>query len=189
MQKTDKVAVIGVGNILFQDDGLGIYASQFLLENYLFSPKVEVIDGGTLGMNLLSYFQSYDRVIVMDALSVGDEIPPGTVYSMPPSKLQSMGAYRQTAHEVEVLQTLEMGALVGGIADIQIVAMVPEDIDSVAIGLTSTVECQLPHLIETVLRQLQQWGISVSDNPQGHDLPKIIDDYQSLSQSKIAACS
>lgn len=179
--------MIGVGNILFQDDGLGIYASQFLAENYLLSPKVEVIDGGTLGMNLLSYFQSYDRVIVIDALSVSDEVPPGTVYSMPASQLQAMGAYRQTAHEVEVLQTLEMGALVGDMADIQIVAMVPENIDSVAIGLTSTVECQLPHLIETVVKQLQCWGVSVSDNSRGCALPEIIHHYQTLSQSSAIA--
>ncbi|PLA74534.1 Ni/Fe hydrogenase [Hydrogenovibrio sp. SC-1] len=188
MENAAKVAIIGVGNILFRDDGLGIYASQFLAENYDFSPGVDVIDGGTLGMNLLSYFQRYERVIVLDALSVSDDSPPGTVYSMPASELQAMGACRQTAHEVEVLQTLEMGALVGGMAEIQIIAMVPEDIDSVAIGLTEAVENTLLHLIETGKEQLRQWHIAVTSKPSSHGLAEILENYQTLNQFKTTAC-
>ncbi len=189
METAAKIAIIGVGNILFRDDGLGIYASQFLAENVDFSPKVDVIDGGTLGMNLLSYFQQYERVIVLDALSVSDDSPPGTVYSMPATELQAMGAYRQTAHEVEVLQTLEMGALAGGMAEIQIVAMVPEDIDSVAIGLTEAVENSLPHLIETGVEQLRQWDIAVTSKQIRYDLTRIIENYQTLNHFKTTACS
>lgn len=189
MDSAAKIAIIGVGNILFRDDGLGIYASQFLAENVDFSPTVDVIDGGTLGMNLLSYFQHYERVIVLDALSVSDDSPPGTVYSMPATELQAMGAYRQTAHEVEVLQTLEMGALVGGMAEIQIIAMVPKDIDSVAIGLTEPVECQLPHLVETVVQQLRQWGVVVTSKPSSHGFAKIVENYQTLNQFKTSVCS
>jgi len=176
-----QTAVIGVGNILFCDDGLGVYASQVLAKNYDFSPAVDVLDGGTLGMNLLSYFQRYERVIVLDAISVSDDSPPGTVYSMPATALQAMGAYRQTAHEVEVLQTLEMGALAGGMADIQIVAMVPEDIESVKMGLTDSVETHLPNLIESILQQLAQWSITATPKPSPHALTQVVRGYQSLS--------
>lgn len=187
MENTAKVAVIGVGNILYQDDGLGIYASQFLEQNYHFLSRVDVIDGGTLGMNLLRYFQQYERLIVLDALSVSEDSPPGSVYSMSAKQLQSFGAYRQTAHEVEVLQTLEMGALVGGMAEIQVIAMVPEDINSVAIGITEPVERQLPNLIETAVQQLRQWGITVTPKSDSHSLAQLIQNYQSLNQFKATS--
>lgn len=187
MENTAKVAVIGVGNILYQDDGLGIYASQFLVQNYHFLPGIDVIDGGTLGMNLLRYFQQYERLIVLDALSVSENSPPGSVYSMSAKQLQSFGAYRQTAHEVEVLQTLEMGALVGGMAEIQVIAMVPEDINSVAIGLTEEVENSLPHLVETAVQQLRQWGITVTPKSDSYSLAQLIQNYQSLNQFKATS--
>ena len=51
--------IIGVGNMLFKDEGIGIYASEYIKQNYEFDEDLEIIDGGTLGFKLMAYFQEY----------------------------------------------------------------------------------------------------------------------------------
>ena len=63
--------VIGVGNMLFKDEGIGIYAAEYISQNYKFDDKdLEIIDGGTLGFKLMTYFQEYDNVIILDTVSI-----------------------------------------------------------------------------------------------------------------------
>ncbi len=69
-----KNIVIGVGNLLFKDEGVGIYASKYIEENYKFEGNLEIIDGGTLGFKLMSYFQDYDNVIILDTVSIEDKV-------------------------------------------------------------------------------------------------------------------
>ncbi|MDG6774154.1 HyaD/HybD family hydrogenase maturation endopeptidase [Thiomicrorhabdus sp. ZW0627] len=176
-ENTPNIAVLGVGNILFRDEGLGIYATQFLKDNYDFSPPIDLIDGGTIGMNLIHYYQSYDHLLLLDTISVDEEGEPGSVYCLPSEVLQGMGNYRRTAHEVEVLQTLELGALAGDVADIQVIAMVPEDMDSVSISLTDTVKQTLPLLIQTTLEQLEKLGVEVKQKISPVSLEQILRRY------------
>lgn len=183
---TASIAVIGIGNILFKDEGLGIYATEYLKQNYQFSPNVDLIDGGTLGMNLIHYYQNYEQVILLDTISVEsstegklkDAAEPGAVYSLDSESLQGLGAYRKTAHEVEVLQTLELAALTGETAKIQVIAMVPEDIQTVAIQLSQTVEQAMPLMIQTTLEYLESLGIEVKANSKPVSLIQIEQSYR-----------
>ena len=68
-----KNIVIGVGNLLFKDEGVGILAAKYLEENYKFEGDLEIIDGGTLGFKLMTYFQEYDNVIILDTVSIEDK--------------------------------------------------------------------------------------------------------------------
>ena len=180
------IAIIGIGNILFKDEGLGIYATEYLKQNYQFSPNVDLIDGGTLGMNLIHYYQSYEQVILLDTISVEsstkgklkDAAESGAVYSLDSETLQGLGAYRKTAHEVEVLQTLELAALTGETAKIQVIAMVPEDIQTVAIQLSQTVEQAMPLMIQTTIEYLESLGIEVKANSKPVSLIQIEQSYQ-----------
>ena len=105
MQK--KNIVIGVGNMLFKDEGIGIYASEYISQNYEFDDKdLEIIDGGTLGFKLMAYFQEYDNVIILDTVSIEDEV--GGIYRLPSDVLLGLGTYRKTAHEVEIVEMLEI---------------------------------------------------------------------------------
>lgn len=183
---TANIAIIGIGNILFKDEGLGIYATEYLKQNYQFSPNVDLIDGGTLGMNLIHYYQSYEQVILLDTISVEsstkgqfkDAAEPGAVYSLDSETLQGLGAYRKTAHEVEVLQTLELAALTGETAKIQVIAMVPEDIQTVAIQLSQTVEQAMPLMIQTTIEYLEFLGVEVKANSKPVSLIQIEQSYR-----------
>ena len=90
-----KNIVIGVGNMLFKDEGIGIYASEYIKQNYEFDDKeLEIIDGGTLGFKLMAYFQEYDNVIILDTVSIEDEV--GGIYRLPSDVLLGLGDRKST---------------------------------------------------------------------------------------------
>lgn len=169
------VVVVGIGNILFKDEGVGVYAGRFLEENYRFEPAIDIIDGGTLGFKLMTYYQSYDKVLILDTVSIDDE--PGSVYHLPAEALMGLGSYRQTAHEVEVVEMLEICSLLDTMADVSVVGIIPEDIESVEIDLTRTLQERFGAMIETTLRELQNAGIAVTPNDNPKTLEQIIYSY------------
>ena len=94
-----------------------------------------------------------------------------------------MGQYRQTAHEVEVLQTLELGALAGEIAQVQIIAMVPQDIETVAFELTRPVRQNIGLFISSVVQQLKTLGVTVTPGASPATLDAIIEQFSQVSAS------
>lgn len=148
--------VIGVGNILFKDEGIGVYAAKYLERNYAFTPEVEIIDGATLGFRLMTYFQEYKRVYIIDTISIKDE--PGSIYKVPADELLGLGTYRQTAHEVEIVEMLEICSLLESIAEVSVFGIVPEDIASVEISLTEAMVKNFDALNEQVLAELKNIG-------------------------------
>ncbi|WP_236579134.1 HyaD/HybD family hydrogenase maturation endopeptidase [Hydrogenimonas urashimensis] len=174
LREEASIAVIGIGNILFKDEGVGIYAAKYLGENYGFSPHVDIIDGGTLGFKLMNYCQSYDKVIILDTVSVKDE--PGSVYNLPSDALIGLGSYRRTAHEVEVVQILEVCFMLERRADVNVIGIVPEDIESVDIALTGNLTERFGALIDETVRELERGGIEVTPK-EGRSLDEIIKAY------------
>lgn len=169
------IAVIGIGNILFRDEGIGCYAGTYLESNYRFSQPVDIVDGGTLGFRLMSYYQSYDKVIILDTVSIEDA--PGSVYNLPAELLMGLGSYRRTAHEVEVVEMLEICSLLDEVAEVSVIGMVPRDIQSSEIGLTACVQAALPLLIAEVLRELEGAGVTVTKRAEQKPLETVIREY------------
>ena len=167
----NKNIVIGIGNLLFCDDGIGVIAIHYLKENFDFSPDIELLDGGTLGLNLSEYFLNYDNVFIIDTISSSDKV--GSIYKIPSDELLTNGSYKNTAHEVEVVQMLEVCELYDKKAKITVFAIVPEDIVSVKIGLTDIVMSQFEKLIEALVKEFQTLGIS-SNRKESIGLGKII---------------
>lgn len=154
-----KNIVVGVGNVLFKDEGVGIYASKFLQENYEFDESLEIIDGGTLGFKLMTYFQEYDNVIILDTVSVEDE--PGSIYRLPSDVLLGMGQYRKTAHEVEIVEMLEICSVLDKHAAVTIIGIIPKDIESVEIGLTPKLEEKFDDFISQALKEIEKIGLTI----------------------------
>ncbi|RXK08163.1 HyaD/HybD family hydrogenase maturation endopeptidase [Halarcobacter bivalviorum] len=154
-----KNIVVGVGNVLFKDEGVGIYASKFLQQNYEFDDSLEIIDGGTLGFKLMTYFQEYDNVIILDTVSVEDEA--GSIYRLPSEVLLGMGQYRKTAHEVEIVEMLEICSVLDKHATVTILGIIPEDIESVEIGLTPKLEEKFEAFISQALQEIENIGVTI----------------------------
>lgn len=156
MQK--KNIVVGVGNMLFKDEGIGIYASEYIKQNYEFDNKdLEIIDGGTLGFKLMAYFQEYDNVIILDTVSIEDEV--GGIYRLPSDVLLGLGNYRKTAHEVEIVEMLEIVSVLDSHANVTIIGIIPKDIESVQIGLTKEMEDKFEEFILNGIKEIESLGI------------------------------
>ncbi|MFW3398422.1 hydrogenase maturation protease, partial [Aliarcobacter butzleri] len=111
----------------------GTYASEYISQNYEFADEnLEIIDGGTLGLKLMAYFQEYDNVIILDTVSIEDTA--GSIYRLPSEVLLGLGNYRKTAHEVEIVVMLEIVSVLVSHANVTIMGIIPDDIISVEIG-------------------------------------------------------
>ncbi|WP_368030913.1 hydrogenase maturation protease [Arcobacter sp. s6] len=150
--------VIGVGNMLFKDEGIGIYAAEYIKQNYKFDDEsLEIIDGGTLGFKLMTYFQEYDNVIILDTVSIEDSV--GEIYRLPSEVLLGLGNYRKTAHEVEIVEMLEIVSVLDSHANVTIIGIIPEDIISVEIGLTKAMENRFEEFILNGIKEIESLGI------------------------------
>lgn len=171
-----KTALIGAGTILFQDEGVGIYACQYLEQNYNFDEDITIIDGGVLGFGLMEYYQEYDKVLILDTITMKND-KPGAVYNLPSEELMGLGSYKQTAHEVEIVEMLEMCSLLENRAEVNIIGMVPQDIQKVEVGLTKTMKDNFFLFVDTALKQLSKMGIKYSKKEKEVTLETIIDKY------------
>lgn len=151
-----KTIVIGIGNALFCDEGVGCLAALYLEKNYRFSPAIDLMDGATLGFKLMPYVQEYDQILILDTVSIEDA--PGSVYVLPKKALLDLGEYRKTAHEVEVVQMMEICEFLDKSAEVTVIGIVPEDIESVAIGLSPTIEKHFQPFITAALNELEKLG-------------------------------
>ena len=179
-----KIAVVGAGTIIFQDEGVGVYAAKYLEENYDFDGDVTIVDGGVLGFQLMRYYQEYDKVIILDTITMDDEI--GSLYNIPSEELLGLGSYKQTAHEVEIVEMLEICSLLEKMADVHIIGIVPEDIQSVNIDLTDTIKEQFPKMIQTALDELNK-DVQYTPKKTYTSLEVVIDHYANPSQVKAAS--
>ena len=153
--------VIGVGNMLFKDEGIGIYAAEYIKQNYKFDDEeLEIIDGGTLGFKLMTYFQEYDNVIILDTVSIEDEV--GGIYRLPSDVLLGLGNYRKTAHEVEIVEMLEIVSVLDSHAKVTIIGIIPADIASVGIGLPEQMENRFEECILNGIKEIESLGIKAT---------------------------
>lgn len=155
-----KNIVIGVGNLLLCDDGIGVIAAAYLSKNFDYEPELELLDGGTLGFNLIEYFLNYDNVFIIDTISIDDKA--GSLYKIPSHELLGRGRYKNTAHEVEVVQMLEACELHDKKANITIFGVVPQDINSMKIGLSESLLKNFDMLVEGVIKSIAELNIKVT---------------------------
>lgn len=169
-----KNIVIGVGNVLFKDEGVGIYAAKYLEQNYDFDETIQIIDGGVLGFKLMTYFQEYENVIILDTVSIEDE--PGSVFRLPADVLLGLGSYRKTAHEVEIVEMLEICSMLEKMANVVIIGIIPKDIESVENAMTSEVIAAFPNFIDATLNEVKSLGVNFSKK-DGANVEHIIDNF------------
>ncbi len=156
----NKIALIGIGNIMFHDEGLGAYLVKYIEENYESNPHLTIVEGGTLGFTLMTYYQEYDKVIVVGTGS--KEGPIGTIASENAEEVMANeNATRKTANEVEITMMIEICSFHEEMGEVQLVTMVPEDIIDVRNGLTDSVLSHMPKLLDATLGELENSGIKL----------------------------
>lgn len=144
--------VLGVGNLLMSDDGVGVHAVQ-RLEKRTLPPGVEVLDGGTCGLDLLQFFEGVERLIVLDAANLGRE--PGAIVRLEGEDVPAFLAMKVSPHEINLPELL-FSAKLSGIypREVVVLGMQPETIET-GVELSPPVAAQVDALIERVMEEIQ----------------------------------
>ncbi len=151
------MVILGIGNILQKDDGFGVYAAIYLNENYHFSKDITIINGGVEGINLLNVFIENDKVLILD--TIGLEDTPGSLYVIPAHELGGYGLNSGGAHEVGVLQCLDMLELQGkDVPEAFVVGIVPAEV-TFDIALSQELMDAFEGYIKVVLHTLKKYDI------------------------------
>lgn len=148
----EKTIVLGIGNILLSDEGLGVHAVMEL-EKHDLPEGVEVVDGGTSGFGLLDTLSDAKRVIIVDAIRAGGE--PGTLYHLKLKDGESIGELLPSSlHGIGILDVIRALELLGSRPDFEIFGIEPKSLD-VGMELSNVVRESLPKLINAILNEIK----------------------------------
>ena len=155
----NSIVVLGVGNILLTDEGLGVHVVEDLKANYTFIPQISLIDGGTMGMELLTYMRGMKKILLIDAVNGGEA--PGTIYEFPHRELEQYFTDHISVHEVGMQDILRIRAIQENpLEDAIVIGVEPESLD-VGFEPSAPVQKALPEVKERVLRVLRGWGVQI----------------------------
>lgn len=148
--KPGNTVVLGIGNLLLSDEGVGVHLAHHLMQHPI--PQVEVVEGGVDGLGLMSVILDAERLIVVDAVRGGEA--PGTLYRFTPETLyRHHAAYQLSLHEMGILEALHLAGLVGEVPPTVIIGVEPR---STAPGMTLSAEIRdrFPGIIAVIMEEL-----------------------------------
>lgn len=157
-----KFLILGIGNIVFADEGLGVHLCKQLEKNYKFTSdkhSIDFVDGGTLALQLSYIIAQYDKMIVIDCIDA-DDAKAGDVFFFPYDAMPKKISWSGSAHEVEMFQTLQYMELVGDLPQTQILACVPKRIEQMSFELSKEIVNASKIMIDTVIKHLEKEGFS-----------------------------
>lgn len=148
-----KILVLGIGNLLLTDDGVGVHAVQTLQrENW--PDNVTLLDGGTFTQDIFYLFKGYDRLLILDIVHAGRE--PGSLYRLTEEQLVHNDSQRLSIHDIDLLDSLRMaGQLHGSRPEMIIVGMEPADYTNWSMELSPAVRERFPDFVELARREIR----------------------------------
>lgn len=155
-QEPKRILVMGVGNILWTDEGLGVRIVEWLERNYDFSDNVTLYDGGTLGMRLMDPIMNSDLLIVVDAV-LGDG-EPGDVYRLTGDDLRKSLAFKNSMHQTDLVDTLIYCDIAGHRPEAVVIGVEPFDFQTMAVEVSECIAAKMPEIASRVLDEIKAAG-------------------------------
>ena len=155
-----RILVLGVGNLLFTDEGIGVSAVDEMERLYDVSENVTLMEGGTLGTRLMDPIMNCDLLIVLDAV-LGDG-PPGSIYRLTGDDLRKSMAFKDSMHQTDLVDTLIMCEIVGHRPEAVIVGMEPSDYNTMHVGISDVAKERQAAFIGFALEEVVKAGGSYS---------------------------
>ena len=143
--------ILGIGNILLQDDGVGVHVIK-QLENENLPSTIELVDGGTSTLDTLGLFLDYKKVIVVDCLRSG--LKPGTIYKIKPDDIKNYKKENLSIHDVQILDVVKMANMMNKYPEVVIFGIEPEKI-AVDLEMTQIMVSKIPEIISNIKKELE----------------------------------
>lgn len=154
------ITVLGIGNIILSDEGLGVRAVEFLQSHFKFDPSIQILDGGTLGIEL-TYFieENTDHLLIID--SIDGDTNPGTIFHIENDDIRKHFAKKISSHEIGIQDVLTSMELTGKkISNVVVIGAQPYNLDA-GLELSAGMKKILPWIILDAMKILKSWGVKM----------------------------
>jgi hydrogenase maturation protease len=160
-----KTIVIGLGNILLKDEGIGVHVVNAVRERYTFSPEVEILDGGTLGLDLLHYFEGRDQILIVDAVDFKKDA--GYIGVIEDDNIPSALFAKLSVHHIGLSDVMFAAKLLDyKPLKIRLIGIQPQSLD-VGLDMTERISSKMGELIDKIIMTLKEWNIECAlQSPQ-----------------------
>lgn len=157
---TAENTVLGIGNIILSDEGFGVRVVEYLEKNFTFPENVRLIDGGTLGVELMHFITGTERLLIIDSINGGAE--PGKIFHLRDDELKNYFAQKISAHEVGIQDVLTMLELSGKkIPCVELIGAQPFSLEA-GVELSEPMKKLLPLFADKAVAILKSWGLEVT---------------------------
>ena len=157
-----KILALGIGNVMFGDEGVGVHFMKMMSENYEFSSPehtLTFLDGGTMANHLTPIIADYEYLIVCDCIDANGGLV-GDVYFFDFEDAPNAIKWSGSAHEIEMLQTLQMMDLLGDRPKTKIIGVIPKRIEPMSFELSSELQNAVPTMSKVFLKELSELGFT-----------------------------
>lgn len=160
----ERILVLGLGNVLMEDEGVGVRTVELLEGRYRLPVNVEVIDGGTAGTELLEPMRGIDRLIVADAVNTGD--PAGTLVRLTGAQVPAFFQCKISNHQLGLSDLLAVLTVTREAPrEVVIIGMVPHSLNN-TLGLSPATLERLEQMVNLLVAELRQAGIEPEPRPE-----------------------
>jgi hydrogenase maturation protease len=189
------IVVLGIGNLLWADEGFGVRCVEALQAGWDFAPHVNLVDGGTQGLYLLPLVRSADRLLILDAIDYG--LPPGTLKIVENDEVpRFLGAKKMSLHQTGFQEVLMLAQMTESYPrEVLLVGCQPEELEDYGGSLRDSVKAALQQALAIAVEQLAHWG--AKPVPRDAPLPPdaavnaagiTLASYEAGRPSALAAC-
>jgi hydrogenase maturation protease len=152
-----KITLIGLGSILMRDEGVGVAAVRALEDRYELPPELEVVDGGTSGLDLLPYLEGRDRVLFVDAVNFQRE--PGYIGVLINQEIPALFAPKGSLHHLGLMDVLAAAQLMDiAPREVCLIGVQPQVIE-LGLELSELLKEKLEPLLARIISKLEEWGV------------------------------
>ncbi|WKJ92681.1 HyaD/HybD family hydrogenase maturation endopeptidase [Methylomonas montana] len=154
-----QVLLLGIGNLLWADEGFGVRVIEYLQKHYRFPDSVQVVDGGTQGVYLIEHVQAADVLVVFDAVDYG--LPPATMKRVENDEVPNfLGAKKMSLHQTGFQEVLALAQMLGQYPQhLLLIGVQPEELEDYGGSLRPAVKAQIQSAIDMALAYLQDFGV------------------------------
>jgi hydrogenase maturation protease len=186
----DEALVLGIGNVLWADEGFGVRCVEAFDEGWDPPPGVKSLDGGTQGLYLLPFVQAARRLIIFDAIDFALE--PGTLRVLEGDAVpRYLGARKTSLHQTGFQEVLALAALTGTLPEpIVLIGVQPVEFEDYGGSLRPLVASRIPEAIDLAVARLLDWGLAPARRTEARPLasPLSLARYESERPSAASAC-